>query len=242
MTYEQAITSFWEQVSEKDLDSTSIAMMLALLHIRQRNGFPAHCSVPNEWLEELLHVDIRTIRTARQRLIDAGLIGYTAGKARRQPVYYFEQCDEPTEIPIAQDWLEDVQLEQPEPIKAVEATKPKKRRSTKESTPSLFSEKELKPTKKREKKETPPPTLEDVRVIFKARGLSDDEAERFFYYYDAQDWVTSSGQKIKRLDSMVNRWLTNNHKDRKDGNDTGSSAQIRAQEAAKIIAELAAEE
>lgn len=242
MNYEQAITSLWEQVSEMDLDSTSIAMMLALLHIRQKHGFPAHCSVPNEWLEELLHVDIRTIRAARQRLIDAGLVGYTAGKARRQPVYYFEKGDEPVEIPIAQDWLEDVQPEQPEPIKNVEATKPKKRRSTKESTPNLFSEKELKPTKKREKKETPPPTMEEVRELFRSRGLPDDEAERFFYYYDAQDWVTSSGQKIKRLDSMVNRWLTNNHKKKANGNDTGSSAQIRAQEAAKIIAELAAEE
>lgn len=239
MNYEQAITSFWEQVSEMDLDSTSIAMMLALLHIRQRNGFPAHCSVPNEWLEELLHVDIRTIRAARQRLIDAGLVSYTAGKARRQPVYHFEKGDEPVEIPIAQDWLDEVQ---PEPIKAVKATKPKKRRSAKESTLSLFSEKELKPTKKREKKEVPPPTMEEVRELFRSRGLSDDEAERFFYYYDAQDWVTSSGQKIKRLDSMVNRWLTNNHKNKVNGNNTGSSAQIRAQEAKKIIAELAAEE
>lgn len=238
MNYEQAITSFWEQVSEMDLDSTSIAMMLALLHIRQRNGFPTHCSVPNEWLEELLHVDIRTIRAARQRLIEAGFVGYIAGKARRQPVYYFEKGDEPIEIPIAQDWLDEVQ---PEPIKAVEATKPKKRRSAKESAPSLFSEKDLNPSK-RKKKETPPPTLEEVRELFRSRGLPDDEAERFFYYYDAQDWVTSSGQKIKRLDSMVNRWLTNNHKNKVNGNNTGSSPQIRAQEAKKIIAELAAEE
>ena len=61
----------------------------------------------------------------------------------------------------------------------------------------------------RKKVETPPPGIEDVVTICMSKGMSRKEAEDFFYYYDAQGWVTSSGQKIKRVDSMVNRWLNN---------------------------------
>ena len=236
MTYEQAITSFWKVSAEKDLDCKSIAMMLALLHIRQERGFASRCSVPNEWLEELLHIDIRTIRTARKKLIDCGLIQYVEGKAKRQPEYIFEVSDEPQEIPIAQEWMDEPQEVVLAPVK-VDKEQPKKR--TKKQEGGLFTEKALEQPKKM-KQETPPPTMDDVADLFRKRGLSHEDAERFYYYYDAQGWVTSSGQKIKRLDSMVNRWLTNNHK--KNENDKGDSSIARAQDAANIIARLAAKE
>ena len=69
---------------------------------------------------------------------------------------------------------------------------------------------------KKVKKEIPPPSIEEVTAICIEKGMSEDEAKRFFYYYDAQGWVTSTGQKIKRIDSMANRWLNNEKQKIKD--------------------------
>jgi hypothetical protein len=235
VSYERALSDFWARAKVEDLDCKNIAMMLALLHIRQQRGFPSRCSVPNVWLEELLHIDIRAIRAARKRLIDCGLIVYVEGKAKRQPEYIFDTAYEPKEIPLQQDWMEEqakVELLPVEPI-----AKPPKKRKAKKVADSLFSEKELEQPKKA-KKVTEPPAFEEVEKIFAGKGLTKEDAERFYYYYDAQGWVTSSGQKIKRLDSMVNRWLTNKkNEDTKRDNRTA-----RAQEAASIIARLASEE
>lgn len=237
MEYVQAISDFWKVSKDMDLDCKSIALMLALLHIRQERGFTSRCSVPNEWLEELLHLDIRAIRAARKRLIDCGLIVYVEGKAKRQPVYIFDTADEPKEIPLGQDWMEEQAKVELLPVEAI--AKPPKKRKTKKVADSLFTEKELEQPK-RAKKEPEPPTMDEVREQFIKRGLSQEDAERFYYYYDAQGWVTSSGQKIRRLDSMVNRWLTNNHKTNE--NDKRDNRTARAQEAASIIARLAAKE
>ena len=235
MSYERALSDFWARAKVEDLDCKSIAMMLALLHIRQQRGFPSRCSVPNVWLEELLHIDIRAIRAARKRLIDCGLIVYVEGKAKRQPEYIFDTSYEPEEIPLGQDWMEEqakVELLPVEPI-----AKPPKKRKAKKVAESLFTEKQLEQPKK-EKKVNEPPAFEEVEKIFAGKGLTKEDAERFYYYYDAQGWVTSSGQKIKRLDSMVNRWLTNN----KNENTKRDNRTARAQEAASIIARLASEE
>lgn len=237
MEYVQAISDFWKVSKDMDLDCKSIALMLALLHIRQERGFTSRCSVPNEWLEELLHLDIRTLRTARKRLIDCGLIVYVEGKAKRQPEYIFDTANEPKEIPLEQDWMEEQAKVESLPVEPI--AKPPKKRKAKKVEGGLFSEKALVQPKK-VKKEPEPPTMDEVREQFIKRGLSQEDAERFYYYYDAQGWVTSSGQKIRRLDSMVNRWLTNNHKTNE--NDKRDNRTARAQEAASIIARLASEE
>jgi hypothetical protein len=157
------------------------------------------------------------------------------GKAKRQPEYIFDTAYEPKEIPLQQDWMEEqakVELLPVEPI-----AKPPKKRKAKKVADCLFTEKEMELPKK-VKKVTEPPAFEEVEKIFAGKGLTKEDAERFYYYYDAQGWVTSSGQKIKRLDSMVNRWLTNKkNEDTKRDNRTA-----RAQEAASIIARLASEE
>ena len=62
---------------------------------------------------------------------------------------------------------------------------------------------------KKKKEEVLSLTLDQVVTICTRKGMSREEAEQFYYYYDAQGWVTTGGQKIKRIDSMVNRWLTN---------------------------------
>ena len=78
------------------------------------------------------------------------------------------------------------------------------------------------------KQEEPPPNIDEVVAICQGKGMTEQEAKDFFYYYDAQGWVTSSGQKIKRVDSMVNRWLTTGkQKQKTNGNKDDTT---RAQE------------
>jgi len=82
------------------------------------------------------------------------------------------------------------------------------------------------------------PTLEDVVKICTGKGMSEDEAKNFFYYYDAQGWVTTGGQKIKRIDSMVNRWLSNGKQKAKDNGgykDNATKKQERNDEIARDI-------
>ena len=80
----------------------------------------------------------------------------------------------------------------------------------------------------RKKVETPPPSIDEVVSICMSKGMTRKEAEDFYYYYDAQGWVTSSGQKIKRVDSMVNRWM-NNEKSKRNGNTENRQDNLKQQ-------------
>lgn len=80
----------------------------------------------------------------------------------------------------------------------------------------------------RKKVETPPPSIDEVVSICMRKGMTRKEAEDFYYYYDAQGWVTSSGQKIKRVDSMVNRWM-NNEKSKRNGNTENRQDNLKQQ-------------
>ena len=203
MTYEEMMSDCWQAVSFCGIGCKSVALMVALLHIRYEQGFVSRCSVSNERLEKMLSIDVRTLRVARKQLIDCGLIEYEEGKAKRCPVYVF---------------MEDRKLKKAEKEVEVkkEVKKEKKKKEVKKEVieRSMFSDKEMKrqpkgKPKTEESEEYCPFTLEDVRAEFRKRGVSDREAEYFFSYYDAQGWVTNSGQKIRRLDSMVYRWVNN---------------------------------
>ena len=115
-------------------------------------------------------------------------------------------------------------------------TENKEKEKRKETTPMdlglKFDE------EKKVKKEIPPPSIEEVTAICVEKGMSEEEAERFYYYYDAQGWVTSTGQKIKRIDSMVNRWLNNGKQKIKDDGkykDNATKKQERNDEIARDI-------
>jgi len=75
MSYEDRIGEFWQKVKSLKLDTTQIALGLALLNEWREAGFPSRHGVPNEVLCDLLSMNIKTLRAARKRLVDSGLIG-----------------------------------------------------------------------------------------------------------------------------------------------------------------------
>lgn len=198
MTFEERIAHIWKNTERLDIDCISLALLLALEQIREEKGGEGRCEIPNERLEAMLHIDVRRLRAARGRLIDLCLIGYEAGNAKRQPVYIFEGIEKK---PLPKSRPKSRPKEKPKP-------KPKPV-EMKEAVLPFKEEKKVEMKPKKVKTEAPHPTLEEVERLFMERGETREEAEMFYYYYDAQGWVTSAGQKIKRLDSMVNRWLTN---------------------------------
>ena len=63
------------------------------------------------------------------------------------------------------------------------------------------------------------PTLQDVLDAAVLYGVPRKKAEQFFYHYDSVDWVTGSGQKIKRWKSKLVEWKLNKYRfDKSDMN------------------------
>lgn len=212
MSYEERIEWFWGRVQALRLDGYQIAMWFGLLKLFKVAGFPMRCEVENECLCNLLGMEIRTLRAVRKRLIENNLIAYEAGNAKKQPAYIIDM-----ELYASMHQVKEIVKPQRQA-----KSKPKPKRVQEVVEPVLFKEEKKKKLPKKVEQATP--TLEEVIKICTDKGMSEDEARNFFYYYDAQGWVTTGGQKIKRIDSMVNRWLTNGKgKEHDRVNNTNSS-------------------
>lgn len=51
------------------------------------------------------------------------------------------------------------------------------------------------------------PTLDDVISIAEEQGISRDEAERFYNYYNSQGWQFGNGRHVSDLSSALKRWV-----------------------------------
>ena len=196
------------------LNCNQIALYWCLLEHWKDNEYTSDLVIPNQDVMDELSITERALRDARKALIEKNLISFESGNARKQPTYKILALSESK--PKAA------------PRKKVETPPPKKvQRKVDCGELSLFKESKPKAAP-RKKVETPPPSIDEVVTICMQKGMSRKEAEDFFYYYDAQGWVTSSGQKIKRVDSMVNRWL-NNSKSKQNGITGNKQDYIRQQ-------------
>lgn len=209
----ERVERFWIKANEHHLNSSHIAFYFALLTMFAKNDFATRCEISNDELCKLLNVTLKTLISIRNYLINCGLIGFENGRGRKQPTYIIDEN-------FIEKPKEKIRVVKPQQKKK-EAVKRTKRPKAQVLEPVLFEE----PKKKKErakKVEEIQPTFEEVLSICAEKGMTEEEAKEFYFYYDAQGWVTSSGQKIKRIDSMVNRWLSNekrkeknnaNHKD-----------------------------
>ena len=213
MIYQDFCDMFWKAARMMKLNCNQIALYWCLLEHWKDNGYTSDLVIPNQDVMDELSITERALRDARKELIEKNLISFESGHAKRHPTYKILVLS--GSKPKAA------------PRKKVETPPPKARRNEKkvDGELSLFGKPKAAP---RKKVETPPPSIEEVVTICMSKGMSRKEAEDFFYYYDAQGWVTSSGQKIKRVDSMVNRWL-NNSKSKQNGITGNKQDYIRQQ-------------
>jgi hypothetical protein len=54
-----------------------------------------------------------------------------------------------------------------------------------------------------------PPTIEEAKEYAKEIGVSDLEAEKFWYYFDSQDWKRANGLKLSKWRSALQVWKRN---------------------------------
>lgn len=52
-----------------------------------------------------------------------------------------------------------------------------------------------------------PPTLEEVKGYFSARGMNEREAEHFFQLYQLRQWRTAKGKLIQRWKNAACCWI-----------------------------------
>lgn len=52
-----------------------------------------------------------------------------------------------------------------------------------------------------------PPTIEEVKSYFKQRGISEEEAESFFLFYEIKKWIDKKGNPLKTWKNAAYRWI-----------------------------------
>lgn len=224
MSYEERVQAFWSATEALDIDSSQIALGLALLELWRRQGCPVSCAISNDDIARMLHLTVRNVQKARKVFADTHLIWSQQGSGRTKPVYWFDDAAVPDEVKRA---VSENPKEKPKK-KPKPKQKPKAKPKVVEPSLPLDYGKEKKRPRTRQK-EVETPSRDEVLTICRQKGMSEQEATYFFDYYDAQGWVTSSGQKIKRVDSMVNRWLMK-QKEKENGSNTNSAKRAQRNE------------
>jgi len=70
-------------------------------------------------------------------------------------------------------------------------------------------EKEIKIKKEKEKR-FQPPSIQEIQSFLDDNSITNINAENFYHYYEAQDWLLSNGKKMKKWESAIHRWKNNN--------------------------------
>ena len=213
-SYINLINNFWLLSEEYDFRPIDIALYFYLLKIA--NGLSWKPSFRRSNLEIMTKLGISTRHTfndTRNRLKIAGLIEYTTYNGKPFSTYtVIDTCAKNAQVTAQVT----AQVNKNKTKTKIKKENIKRKKDEAENLDLKFDE------PKKTKKENTLPTIEEVVEICQSKGMTENEAKDFFYYYDAQGWVTSTGQKIKRVDSMVNRWLKNEKEKRNGNNNTDS--------------------
>lgn len=227
MNYISLINNFWLLSEEYEFRPIDIALYFYLLKIANSLSWKPSFKRNNVEIMTKLGINSRhTFNDTRNRLKMAGLIDYKTYNGKPISTYsIIDSCAKNAQV-TAQVTAQVGAQVGAQLNKTKTKTNIKKENIKKEKNEVRELELDLTTEKPQKKGSTPSPTLEEVVSVCRSKGMTDEEAENFFYYYDAQGWVTTGGQKIKRIDSMVNRWLTN-RKEKKNGTDNSTDSAKR---------------
>lgn len=205
MTYIDYIKNFWLQHNAYSLTVTETALYFYLLETnnlcRWANTFNRNNS---KVLADLNIASLKTLSAARNRLKQVGLIDFKTKNGSANVSYTLVKFTEVREQ-VASEVREQVREQV-----ASELNKTKTKTKTKcDNSGELFPpEKGNSKNPKPKKPEPVYPTLEEVIAYFEGK-LPDweQQARKFFYFFDALGWKNSNGAKIERWDSKANSWI-----------------------------------
>lgn len=205
MTYIDYIKNFWLQHNAYSLTVTETALYFYLLETnnlcRWANTFNRNNS---KVLADLNIASLKTLSAARNRLKQVGLIDFKTKNGSANVSYTLVKFTEVREQ-VASEVREQVREQV-----ASELNKTKTKTKTKcDNSGELFPPEKGNSKKPKPKKPEPVyPTLEEVIAYFEGK-LPDweQQARKFFYFFDALGWKNSNGAKIERWDSKANSWI-----------------------------------
>lgn len=74
--------------------------------------------------------------------------------------------------------------------------------------PSINNKKPIKPLKlEKEKTKFSPPSLEEVKELFRSTGSSGSEAESFFNHFQSNGWLVGGKAKMKDWNAAARNWI-----------------------------------
>ena len=53
-----------------------------------------------------------------------------------------------------------------------------------------------------------PPTIQEVKIYFTQKGISEKEAEHFFFFYERKQWTSRKGNFFRSWKSIAYRWIS----------------------------------
>lgn len=212
MTYIELINNFWFIDDDWQFTCCETRLYFYLLKTANRLGWVDSWTRSDAKVSSDVGVSINSMKTARNRLVQAGLISFKAGgNGQRDKTKYQVICDFRCQnlIPKVQPNLEPNPIPNLEPkVQPYNKTKNKTKNINNNSGELFPPEKEKKQKPKVNKPEFIPPTLDEVKSYFEGR-LPDWErqAELFFYHFDSLGWRNTNGTKIVNWDSKANFWI-----------------------------------
>lgn len=213
MTYIELINNFWFIDDDWQFTCCETRLYFYLLKTANRLGWVDSWTRSDAKVSSDVGVSINSMKTARNRLVQAGLISFKAGgNGQRDKTKYQVICDFRCQnlIPKVQPNLEPNPIPNLEPkVQPYNKTKNKTKNINNNSGELFPPEKEKKQKPKVNKPEFIPPTLDEVKSYFRGR-LPDwgRQAELFFYHFDSLGWRNTNGTKIVNWDSKANFWIT----------------------------------
>lgn len=211
MSSEDLKRQFWQKDKEQHFTPSETRFFFALV---QMVG-SGEMVMSDAEIAASVGVCLAVMRKARKRLADVGLIVVSSGNGRGcKTVYRLSVEDEV--VPQPEKPKEDAVSQEAKPVQepeqadeqppALEEVKPKRTRTARPKDGDLFGKKDMRP--RRTPVEVEPPDMEDVVIHFIEQGVPREVAETFYYHYDSLGWMTNSGVKVKRWQSLANKWIT----------------------------------
>lgn len=228
MSYIELINYFWDIDEEWQFTCCETRLYFYLVKTANRLGWVDSWTRSDAKVSSDVGVSVNSMKTARNRLVQAGLIDVKqGGKGQRDKTRYqiLIPKPQPNHIPNLIPNLEP-------------KVQPYNKTKTKTESMGLFPpppEDKPKRQPKARKPEFIPPTPDEVREYFRGR-LPDweEQAATFYDHYDSLNWHTATGAKVQRWEGRANLWISEEklkpHEQRQDN----PADRRRADKAAKI--------
>lgn len=202
MTYIDYINQFWQTQANVSFSPNEVYLYFFLLKECNGQGWENPFECPNRRILLSIGMSEPTLIDCRNRLQQKGLIDFQAGKRReKSPVYYLKNLSKDFSKDFSKRFSKDFS-------KDLSSYKELRLKNNNNSSELFPREEEKKPKSRTKKPEPVYPTLEEVIAYFEGK-LPDweQQARKFFYFFDALGWKNSNGAKIERWDSKANSWI-----------------------------------